>query len=596
MSMVVNRRDLSFQLYDVLKLEEMLSAQRFAAYDRAAVEAILDTCQAVAESHFLPIAAKMDAHEPQFVDGEAIVLPELRAAIDAYTETGMFAAGFDEELGGLQMPYTVQLAANGMFATANVAAQGYAMLTAGAANMLNAFGSAEQKKTFLPPMIEGRWFGTMCLSEPQAGSSLSDIKTKAEPMEDGSYAISGSKMWISGGDQNLSENIVHMVLAKIPGGPPGVKGISLFVVPKFRVNADGSIGERNNIALAGLNHKMGYRGTTNTLLNFGEGGETLGFLVGEAHRGLAYMFHMMNEARIGVGHGACMLGLAGYLNSLDYAKNRPQGRAPLNKDPESPQVPIIEHADVRRLLLAQRAYVEGALSLLFYCGDLADQIHLATDKDEKERLNLLLDILTPVAKSWPSEFCLEANKHAIQVLGGYGYTRDYPVERFYRDNRLNPIHEGTHGIQGMDLLGRKVRMQGGAALKLLLGQMQTTIAEAKGGAFDDEAGELEAAIGTLVETTMALGAAENVNLALANATAYLDSFGHIVMAWMWLRQALAAEAGQEHLGRDFYEGKVTTLRFFFRYEVPKAITGLALVRRLDDTCLNAPPSSFTVDD
>src|SRR5690606_5945302 len=314
-------------------------------------------------------------------------------------------------------------------------------------------------------------------SEPHAGSNLADIRTRAEPQEDGSYRLYGTKMWISGGEQDLSENIVHMVLAKIPGSPPGVKGISLFLVPKFRLDEDGNPAERNGVSLVGLNHKMGYRGTTNTLLNFGEKEPCVGYLMGKANEGLMCMFHMMNEARISVGMGAVTLGYAGYMHSLQYAKERPQGRLPGEKDPESPQVNIIEHADVKRMLLQQKAYVEGGLALTLYCGKLLDDSRTG-DPALRKDLSIFMDLLTPIVKAWPSEYCLKANELAIQVLGGAGYTRDYPVERLYRDNRLNPIHEGTNGIQGMDLLGRKVRMNDGYAYQLLVQRVEQTIKEA----------------------------------------------------------------------------------------------------------------------
>jgi butyryl-CoA dehydrogenase len=462
--------------------------------------------------------------------------------------------------------------------------------------MLEAFASEQQKETYLTPMIEGRWFGTMCLSEPHAGSSLSDIRTKATPTDEGHYLIEGSKMWISGGDQDISENIVEMVLAKIPGGPPGVKGISLFIVPKYRVKSDGSLGEFNNIALAGLNHKMGMRGTTNCLLNFGEKGECHGFLVGEPHQGLRYMFHMMNEARIAVGFGASILGLCGFLYSLDYAKNRPQGRHPGDKDPNSLQVMFIEHADVKRMLMAQKAYVEGALGLVLYAQNLIDQNDVSDDPNANQHRNLLLEILTPIVKSWPSEYCLEANKLAIQVLGGYGYTRDYPVERFYRDNRLNHIHEGTHAIHGIDLLGRKVVMHDGAALKALTAQMQATIDAASNiETLADYAQDLKSAINAMHDTTKTATGCDDAKQQLANATAYLDAVGHIVIAWIWLKQATVAEhaiAKANSSDQDFYRGKLSACRFFFRYELPKVYPAFELVSSLDRTCLDATAEEF----
>ena len=484
---------------------------------------------------------------------------------------------------------------NGMFSCANTALSSYAFLTRAAAALLAVSGSPEQKGLFLPPMLAGRWFGTMCLSEPHAGSSLADIRTKAEPVGATRYAITGSKMWISGGDHELSENIVHFVLAKIPGGPSGTRGISLFVVPKYRVNDDGSLGERNDVNLAGLNHKMGHRGTTNCLLNFGEGGHCIGWLVGEPHEGLRAMFHMMNEARISVGHAAVMSALAGYLYSLDYARTRRQGRPVSHKDPLAPPIPIIEHADVKRMLLAQKAAVEGGLALCAFCARMVDEQKITEDAAAKADTSLLLELLTPIAKSWPSEHCLEANKHAIQILGGYGYTRDYPVERFYRDNRLNQIHEGTFGIHGIDLLGRKVRMQNGTAMRLLFSRLEGTMVRAAGsGALAREAGELGSAMQALRRATETAVDAD-VILGLANATLYLDAFGTIVVAWLWLWQATVAHdalrANQES-DVAFYEGKIAACRYFYRYMLPHVHAQLQVVADLDDTCLAIRPEAF----
>jgi butyryl-CoA dehydrogenase len=463
--------------------------------------------------------------------------------------------------------------------------------------MLRAFGTEDQRRRYLPPMLEGRWFGTMCLSEPQAGSSLADIATKAEPLPASFYRLKKSKMWISGGDHELADNIVHMVLAKIPGGPPGVKGISLFLAPRYRVEADGSLGSWNNIALAGLNHKMGQRGTVNCLLNFSEGGDTLATLIGEPGKGLAYMFHMMNEARLGVGHAAAMCGLGGYLSSLEYARQRLQGRLPNNKDPSSPPVPIIEHADVKRMLLAEKAAVEGAMALTGYCAYLVDLQKIADDAAERERLDALLGVLTPVAKSWPSEHCLEANKHAIQILGGYGYTRDFPVERFYRDNRLNPIHEGALGIQAIDLLGRKVRLDGGLGFDLLCAKIEDAVALGRlESELSAETAALQEALDKLRATTRAVLASNDLALGLANATIYLDAFGHVLIGWMWLWQATVAtralHARADGEGRLFYMGKLAACRYFFRYELPKIDAAFTLVGSLDDACLSFESSWF----
>ena len=441
----------------------------------------------------------MDTEEPRF-DGEKVILPKAtHEAHKAFAASGMLSAAQDYEIGGMQLPYTVEAASHTFFAMASVSI-GSGMLTVGNANLLLVHGTELQKTVFALNEFSGRWSGTMALSEPQAGSSLSDITTRAVPDGDDfeadplgpRYRLTGNKMWISAGEHELTENIVHLVLAKIPGPDgkliPGTRGISLFIVPKKLVDTEGELtGERNDVALAGLNHKLGWRGTTNTLLNFGEGkfpvkgkAGAVGYLVGRPHEGLRCMFHMMNEARIGVGTAAVMLGMAGYYASLEYARNRPQGRpvGPAGKDPAQPQVRIIEHADVKRMLLAQKSYCEGGLALELYCARLVDEQHTG-DAEAADDARLLLEVLTPIAKSWPSEWCLEANSLAIQVHGGYGYTRDFPVEQYWRDNRLNMIHEGTHGIQAADLLGRKVLMEGGKGLGLLARRAQATIERAQ---------------------------------------------------------------------------------------------------------------------
>jgi len=598
MSIIVDRRELDFILFELLNTDEILSHDRFASYDRGAVEQMLDTAQQIAEKQFLPCATEVDAKEPTFVDGKVVVPDATGGALRAYAEAGFFALPFPENIGGLQAPWMLHTAVSGMFSCANTAVTNYAFLTIAAANLVEAFASDRLKAIFLPPMLEGRWFGTMCLSEPQAGSSLGDIRTTAVETADGLYRIRGNKMWISGGDQEISDNIVHMVLAKIPGGPPGTKGISLFLVPKRRVSDTGALGPLNDIALAGLNHKMGQRGTTNCLLNFGENDDCLGYLIGEPHRGIEYMFHMMNEARIGVGHASVMAGLGGYLYSADYARTRTQGRRAGQKDPLSPQVPLIEHTDVKRMLLAQKAAVEGAQALCFYCARLVDELAISEDREERAWRSALLGLLTPVVKSWPAEHCLEANKWAIQILGGYGYTRDYPVERYYRDNRLNHIHEGTFGIQGLDLLGRKVIGDRGATLTRFISQMRTTVAEASGLAgLEEEAAALGLSLDTLEATTQALSDCDDGARQLANATIYLDAFGHIVIGWIWLLQAMTAAkaiAGGQLATRErnFYKGKLLSCRYFTRYEMPLARTRLDLCASLDTISIEAPAETF----
>jgi len=493
----------------------------------------------------------------------------------------------------MQLPWTVVQACNAYFNAANLSTMAYPFLTVAATNVIAAFGNDEQKARYLRPMVEGRFFGTMALSEPQAGSSLSDISTKAVPTDDEHYLISGNKMWISAAEHELSDNIIHLVLTKLPDGPPGVKGISLMLVPKYRLNTDGSPGEFNNVSCAGINHKMGYRGTVNTVLNFGEQGECHGYLIGQEHFGLSYMFNMMNEARVGVGLGGAALGYTGYLHSLAYARERPQGRHPQNKNPTTPQVPIVEHADIKRLLLAQKSAAEGAMALVLYSANLLDLQRTESDPAELTRLGLLLDLLTPIVKSWPGEFCLEANKHAIQILGGAGYTKDYPVERFYRDNRLNPIHEGAHGIHGIDLLGRKVTMGEGAAFKAFTAEVEKTILHGRSieslGEYTEQLNEMLRELEATTDQLVKIRDVGEATLFLANASIYLDTFGHIVIGWMWLMQSIEAAKNIETASvadRDFYQGKLQACQYFYRYELNKVPERLSLLTRADDTCLN----------
>ncbi len=597
-STLLSRRDLRFLLHEWLCVEQLSERPRYADQSAELYDDVLELAEQLATDKFAPHNRSADAAEPSIgADGTVVLVPEVKPAVQAFAEAGLLGTTMPESVGGMGLPHVIGSAAFAWFQAANVGTSGYPFLTVGAANLLLANGSNEQIETWVTPMVQGRFFGTMCLSETQAGSSLADITTRAEPQADGTYRLFGTKMWISGGDHELSENIVHLVLAKIPGGPAGVKGISLFIVPRLLVEQDGSLGARNDVVLAGLNHKMGYRGTVNTVLGFGEGahrpgGErgAVGYLVGEEHRGLTYMFHMMNEARVGVGLGATCLGYTGYLKALRYARERPQGRLLTAKDPSSAQVPIIEHADVKRMLLAQKAYVEGALALVLYCGKLLDDEQSLEDEEARAKAHLLLDVLTPITKSWPSQWCLEANSLAIQVHGGYGYAREYDVEQHYRDNRLNPIHEGTHGIQGLDLLGRKVTMQGGAGLGLLAEAIGTTVKRATGAGGEAAAlGEqLGAALQRLLEVTAQAWGSGEFAAVLANATAYLEATGHTVVAWLWLEQWLAAE-GKEG---DFYDGKRQAARYFFRTELPKAGPQLDLLATLDRTSLEMQDAWF----
>ncbi len=628
------RQTLQALLYDWQHVTSLTTRDRFADHSRETFDAVLDTCEKIAREKYAPFNRLVDTQEPRTETGEdgalRVVLPQAtHDAWKAYAASGMLSAAQDYDIGGMQLPYTIEAAANAFFAKASVSI-GSGMLTVGNANLLMAHGTAMQQQVFALNEFSGRWAGTMCLSEPQAGSSLSDITTRAQA--DGAdfahdplgprYRLRGNKMWISSGEHELTENIIHLVLAKIPGEDgkliAGPKGISLFIVPKYLVEVEGStppqpspvrgegarLGERNDVALAGLNHKLGWRGTTNTLLNFGEGkfqpqgkAGAIGYLVGKPGEGLRCMFHMMNEARIGVGLAATMLGFAGYEASLEYAKQRPQGRAMTaeGKRSDQAQVRIIEHADVKRMLLAQKAYCEGALALELHCARLVDEVHTGEVESAAEA-SLLLEMLTPIAKSWPSEWCLEANSLAIQIHGGYGYTRDFPVEQYWRDNRLNMIHEGTHGIQALDLLGRKVVMDGGKGLKLLSKKISETIERVRAVPnLASHADALARALSQVGAATQAAWSTGDPAHALANAVPYMQAFGHTVVAWLWLDVAYCALINQDTGNRSAVianESYSRACMYFYQYELPKIAAWLAPVAARDMTCAAMPEEAF----
>ena len=590
-SELMNQRDIEFMLYEFFDSESLLKRERYQDHDRHTFNEVIATAKTIAEKHFLPIRQKLDTHQPTFDGKKVHLIPELKPAIDAVIASGLSSATADYETSGMQLPPIIASIATSYLTVAGGVGLGYNMLTTANANLLSAHGSEDLIEKWVKPMRAGRFMGTMAMTEPGSGSGLGDLITKATKAEDGSYRISGNKIYISGGDHDLSENIVHLVLARLTGAPKGIRGISLFVVPKFLLNDDGSIGDDNEVALSGLFHKMGGRAQTSTALSFGEKNGSVGYLVGEENQGLKYMFHMMNEARIMVGTSAAVIGIAGYLYSLDYAKNRPQGRLPSSKDPLSPMVNIIEHADVRRMLLAQKAYAEGAFSLVLYGTQLSDDEKTAASAEEKEHAHLLLDFLTPIIKTWPSEYGTKANDLAIQVLGGHGYINEHPVELFYRDNRLNAIHEGTTGIQSLDLLTRKVPMNKMAGYLATLTEINITIEKAKNyQSLTEFSQQLTAAVKSLQLTTEALLTAmttKNIDLALANSVKYLELFGHVIVAWLWLKQGLVATKALENKphqsDENFYQGKLQTLQYFYRFELPQIALWSALLIDSDDS-------------
>lgn len=572
--LLLSETDMKFLLFDWLKLEDDLTGTDF---DRSMIDAYLDLSRKLAVEKFLPHYKTADINEPKLEDGRVHILPEVGEALSQYRELGLFGASFPEALGGMGLPHAVVSASYAWFAAANCSTIGYAMLTGANARLIAAFGNEQQVETFARPQIAGNWFGTMCLSEPQAGSSLGDIRTSARPAGEDEhgfrYLLTGNKMWISGGDQDISENIVHLVLAKIPleDGtlPEGTAGISLFIVPKILPN-----GDTNDIAVAGLNHKMGNRGTSNCLLNFGENGGAAGWIIGEPGQGLRQMFMMMNEARIAVGFGAASLACRGYLLAAEYARERLQGRASGVRG--GLPIPIIEHIDVRRMLLAARSYGEGAMALCLLSSILVDR----SDKPEDRAL---LELLTPVTKTFASEYGLKANDLAIQIHGGYGYTRDFDVEQLYRDNRLNPIHEGTSGIQAADLLGRKILQDDSGLGELAKRISATCVTASKDAELLPQARAVQDAW-RCIETTLQNVRRQARERQLDHAANFLTAFSLVVVSWIWLDKAIAVSSLDPLNGevRLLREGKRITCRYFIEFELPAAMPLLAKVAEGSD--------------
>lgn len=579
-----SRRNLNFTLYEVHQASELIKFPYFSSYDKTMFDMVLDTATEIADRIMFPALKDVDRNQPELKDGKVTIHPKTKEFIKATGDAGLIGVTLPFEYGGQQLPETMASAMGFILMSANNGMM-FNGLTAGAARLILTFGSTELKAAYVPQMLAGKWQGTMCLTEPQAGSSLSDITSTAYPQADGSYKIKGQKVFISGGDHDAADNIIHLLLARIEGAPKGTKGISLFVVPKFRLD-----GTDNDVTSTGIYHKLGQKGVPAMHLSMGECDECVGFLVGEPHKGLTYMFQMMNDARIGVGLTGASIASAAYYAALEYAKERPQSRRLNAKTAlDNPQIPIIQHPDVKRMLLLQKAIVEGSLSLLLESSRFADISEASDDPEEKENAHLLLEILTPIAKTYPCEMGVVATSNALQCFGGYGFTEDFPAEQYYRDVRITPIYEGTTGIQSQDLLGRKITMKGGKGMMLLAQEIGKTIQEAM--TFDDlkkYAEMLKTEGERLQKVTMHLlgiAGGGDVERFLSDATLYMEMFGINIIAWQWLKQAVVAKQAlvTQNLEGDeaaFYESKLHTMKFYFHYEIPKTL-GLAV--RLTDT-------------
>ncbi|MEM8584314.1 MAG: acyl-CoA dehydrogenase [Bacteroidota bacterium] len=593
----VSKRNLKFLLSDVLDLKQLKEQAYYSDFDLDLSPLAIDAAQQLGDKYLFPHYRIMDQEKAYYKDGEVKVKAAVGEGMRAMGAGGWLTADWDYDDGGQRMPLVVMNAGKFILLAANGNITAYGGLTSGAANLIRNFATDELKQTYLPKMASGHWQGTMALTEPQAGSSLSDITTTAHKKEDGSYAIKGQKIYISGGDHDSVENVVHLLLARHPEGPAGTKGISLFIVPKYRPEENGELAD-NHVTTAGIYGKMGQKGYVAAHLMYGEQGETIGYLVGQERRGLANMFQMMNEARIATGLMAASTASAAYYASLQYANERPQGRHPDSKDASSPQITIIEHADVRRMLLFQKSVVEGSIALLLQCSLYQDLAEHADDEATRKDYHLLLELLTPIAKSYPAEYGNLSVSMGMQVLGGAGYCDDFPLEQHYRDIRVNSIYEGTTTIHGLDLMGRKIVMEKGRALELLLKEVMETInittsplrqqmeeSETTGkiptrGSLNTSkqlAEQLQTQLqkfGDTLQKLQQVAMEQGPRAYLADASLFLEYFSLYVMAWQWLKQSIAAEKalataeGEEEM--RFYRSKIQTAQYFYAYEFTKA--------------------------
>jgi alkylation response protein AidB-like acyl-CoA dehydrogenase len=576
---LLNDRDVAFLLFEVLGVERLCALPAFEEHARDTFELYLDATRRVAREVLFPAYRVCDETPPRLVDGRVKLHPRMAEQYEQLLELGICSATRPVSVGGGGLPLTVSTVAHAYLAAGNLSAFGFVMLTAGAARLIESFGTDAQRETYMARMYSGEWTGTMALTEPQAGSSLADVATKAVPAADGSYRIVGSKIFISAGDHDLRENVVHLALGRIAGAPPGVKGISLFIVPQQRIENGKLV--PNDVSTAGLIHKIGWRGLPSIALNFGENEDCHAYLVGEPHKGLSYMFQMMNEARIGVGMNGAATAYVAYQEALNYAKTRLQGRNVESRGAGAEQVAIIEHADVRRMLLRQKAIAEGSLHLVAYVARASDLAEHGETPEVRTHHTLLLDLLTPVAKSFPAERGFEANALAVQIHGGYGYSSEYLPEAWLRDQKLNTIHEGTSGIQGLDLIGRKLLAADGRSLAAFVDEVRQTAGRAREAGVDVAlVTHVEQGLGAITDIAEHIAGLKDPSARLLHSADFLDAFGTLVVGFLWLEQASHAKHGLTAGGADsaFYAGKLCAAQYFIATEVPRIQHLVSLIR------------------
>jgi hypothetical protein len=598
---IADRRDVDFVLHELLQVEELGKHEIFAEFNKKTVDLIIAEARNLAIKEILPTQIDSDREGALFDAGKVTVPESFHKAWELFKEGEWLAMTEDPKWGGQGMPRAVALAASDYMNGANFAFMMYSGLTHGAGKLVETFGTEEQKELFLKKMYTGKWTGTMLLTEPEAGSDLGALTTSAVKNEDGTYTITGNKIFISSGEHDLAENIIHPVIARIEGAPEGTKGISLFIVPKIWVNDDGSLGEANDVVCTGVEEKMGIHGNATCSMSLGSKGKCRGLLLGEEHKGMRNMFLMMNEARLLVGIQAFACASAAYMYAVNYARQRVQGRHLLNMmDKSAPSVPIIQHPDVRRMLLTMKVYVEGMRSLLYYVGMCDDRIDVSENDEEKAKYQGLIDLLIPLAKGYVSDRAFDVCNLGVQVYGGYGYIKEYPMEQLLRDCRITPIYEGTNGIQAMDLLGRKLGLNKGKPMMDLMGEIQHTIAAARTHAkVEAYAGKVEAALNKLGEVALHLGKtamSPEVMTAFAHAYPFMEVSGDVVMAWLLLwRATIAAEKlenGAKKKDTAFYEGQLKSAEFFVQCLLPVTLGKMDAILASNSAVVDIAEDSF----
>jgi hypothetical protein len=598
---LADRRDVDFVLHEQLHVDQFAKHELFPEFNRKAIDLIISEARSLALKEILPTQVDGDRIGAHFEDGKVTVPESFHKAWKAVRDGEWLAMTEDPEWGGQGMPRSVATAASDFLMAANFAFVMFGGLTHGAGELIRAFGTETQKKLFLKKLFSGEWTGTMLLTESGAGSDVGALGTMATPNPDGTYSITGNKIFISGGEHDMASNIIHPVLARIEGAPAGTAGISLFLVPKIWVNEDGSLGEPNDVTCTGLEEKMGIHGNPTATMALGTKGKCRGFLLGDPNKGMRAMFLMMNDARLMVGNQGLACASAAYLYALNYARTRIQGRHMLKlTDKDAPGVPIIQHPDVRRMLMTMKVYVEALRSLSYFIAFSHDRIATTSDPDEKKRLQGIIDFLIPIAKAYTTDRSFEVCSLAVQVYGGYGYIKEYPVEQLLRDCRITSIYEGTNGIQAMDLFGRKLGQNGGRPIIDLGDEIRRTIADAADGERTaDFADKLEGALVRLEEVARHMGMTAmygNLLNAAAHAYSFLDVCGDIVVVWMLLwRARVAAEAlgnGGKEKDSAFYEGQIKSLEFFAQVLLPVTMGKMDSILSGGSAAVDIPEEAF----